>query len=355
MTDNNSDKSGVNAANEVGVAPDARFFIRLGGQSVADIARLTEGRALDVDGARLLNTVSALDTATPYALAYCENPNKAGETLRTADAGAVFVPEGWDAPGELSFAPIFVKSPKGAFAFTAQRIVAERKLSAGPLIHPEADIAAGAIVEPGAVIGAGVQIGAGSRIGANAVIQPGVAIGRNTQIGPGTSLQCALIGDDVVIAPKAVIGWAGFGLAGFGGRQLDMPQYGRAIIQDGVSLGAGVCIDRGAFGDTVIGEGTKIDNMVHIAHNVVIGRNVTIAACSAMSGSVTVGDGVLMGGSVGIADHVHIGAGSVLAARSGVICDIPPGEVWAGYPARPRRQWLREAAWVSRGARRRTD
>ena len=355
MTDNNSDKSGVNAANEVGVAPDARFFIRLGGQSVADIARLTEGRALDVDGARILNTVSALDTATPYALAYCENPKKAVETLRTADAGAVFLPEGWDAPGELSFAPIFVKSPKGAFAFTAQRIVAERKLSAGPLIHPEADIAAGAMVEPGAVIGAGVQIGAGSRIGANAVIQPGVAIGRNTQIGPGASLQCALIGDDVVIAPKAVIGWAGFGLAGFGGRQLDMPQYGRAIIQDGVSLGAGVCIDRGAFGDTVIGEGTKIDNMVHIAHNVVIGRNVTIAACSAMSGSVTVGDGVLMGGSVGIADHVHIGAGSVLAARSGVICDIPPGEVWAGYPARPRRQWLREAAWVSRGARRRTD
>ncbi len=355
MTDNRSDKSGVDAANEVGVAPDSRFFIRLGAQSVTDLARLAGGRARNEDGARTLSTVSALETAAPNALAYCENPKKSGETLRTANAGAVFVPEGWDVPGDIHFAPIFVKSPKGAFAFTAQHIVAERKLSAGPLIHPEADIAAGAIVEPGAVIGAGVQIGAGSRIGANAVIQPGVAIGRNTQIGAGASLQCALIGDEVVIGPKVVVGWAGFGLAAFGGRQLDMPQYGRAIIQDGVSLGAGVCIDRGAFGDTVIGEGTKIDNMAHIAHNVVIGRNVTIAACSAMSGSVTVGDGALMGGSVGIADHVHIGAGSILAARSGVICDIPPGEVWAGYPARPRRQWLREAAWVSRAARRRTD
>lgn len=355
MTENRSDKSGADAANEVGVAPDARFFIRLGVQSAADLARLAGGRARDEDGARALSTVSALETAAPNALAYCDNPKKSGDILRTANAGAVFVPEGWDAPGDITFAPIFVKSPKGAFAFTAQYIVAERRLSPGALVHPDAEISPGAIIEPGAVIGAGVQIGARSRIGANAIIQPGVAIGRNTQIGAGVSLQCALIGDDVVIAPKAVIGWAGFGLAGFDGRQLDMPQYGRAIIQDGVSLGAGVCIDRGAFGDTVIGEGSKVDNMVHIAHNVMIGRNVTIAACSAMSGSVTVGDGALMGGSVGIADHVHIGAGSVLAARSGVICDIPPGEVWAGYPARPRRQWLREAAWVSRGARRRTD
>lgn len=355
MTENRSDTSGADATNEVGVAPDGRFFVLVGAQSVTDLARLAGGRARNDDSAREISTIGALETAASNALAYCDNPKKSGEILRTASAGAVFVPEGWDAPDDIRFAPIFVKSPKGAFAFTAPSIVAERQLSAGPLLHPEAEIAPGAIIEPGAVIGAGVQIGAGSRIGANAIIHPGVAIGRNTYVGAGASVQCALIGDDVVIAPKVVIGWGGFGLAGFAGRQLDMPQYGRAIIQDGASLGASVCVDRGAFGDTVIGEGSKIDNMVHIAHNVVIGRNVTIAACSAMSGSVTVGDGALMGGSVGIADHVHIGAGSVLAARSGVICDIPPGEVWAGYPARPRRQWLREAAWVSRGARRRTD
>jgi UDP-3-O-[3-hydroxymyristoyl] glucosamine N-acyltransferase len=347
--------SGVDAALQAGVSPDGRFFTKLGAQSVADLARLAAGRVRDQDIGREISSVSALETAAPNALAYCENPQKAADALSASNAGAVFVPEGWDAPSDSRFAPIFVKSPKGAFALTAQRIIAERKLSPGPLIHPEAEIAEGAIVEPGAVIGAGVQIGAGSRIGANAVLQPGVAIGRNTQIGAGASIQCALIGDDVTIGPKVIVGWAGFGLAGFGGRQLDMPQYGRAIIQDGVSLGAATCIDRGAFGDTVIGEGTKIDNLVHVAHNVMIGRNVIIAACTAMSGSVTVGDGALMGGSVGIADHVHIGAGSVLAARSGVICDIPPGEVWAGYPARPRRQWLREAAWVSRGARRRTD
>lgn len=345
----------MNAADQAGVAPDVRFFVRLGPQSVADLSLLVGGRIRDADSRRSLSTVSALETSNPTALTYCDNPKKFGDALNASNAGAVFVPESWDPPKDVGFAPIFVKSPKGAFAFTAHRIVAERRLSAGSLIHPLTNIAASAVVEPGAVIGEGVQIGDGARIGANAVIQPGVAIGRNTQIGPGATIQCALLGDDVTIGPQVIVGWAGFGLAGFAGRQLDMPQYGRVILQDGVSLGASTCIDRGAFGDTVIGEGSKIDNLAHIAHNVVIGRNVTIAACTALSGSVTVGDGALMGGAVGIADHVHIGAGSVLAARSGVICDIPPGEVWAGYPARPRRQWLREAAWVSRAARRRSD
>lgn len=355
MTNKVLDNTGASVGELADVAPDVRFFVRLAPQSVENLSALAGGRARGEEYNRVIQTVSALEYSAPGALSYCDNPKKFGDALRATQAGAVFVPEGWDPPSCLRFAPIFVKSPKGAFAFTARHVVDERRLSPGALVHPTADIASGAIVEPGAVIGEGVRIGSGSRVGANAVIQPGVAIGRNTQIGAGATLQCALIGDNVTIGPKVIVGWGGFGLAAFNGRQLDMPQYGRVILQDGVSLGASTCIDRGAFGDTVIGEGTKIDNLAHVGHNVVIGRNVTIAACTAISGSVSVGDGALMGGAVGIADHVHIGAGSILAARSGVICDIPPGEVWAGYPARPRRQWLREAAWVSRGARRRSD
>lgn len=354
MTDGQKNTSGA-AADKAGVAPDARFFVRLGPRSVAEIAAIIGARTREQDADRSISTVSALEDSASNALSYCENPKKLQDTLLSSRAGAILVPENWEAPNGLPFAPLFVKSPKGAFAVAARRIVEERKLSPGASVHLTAEIAPGAIVEPGAIIGENARIGAGSRIGSNAVIQPGVTIGRNAQIGPGVSIQCALIGDDVTIGPNAVIGRAGFGLAGFAGRQVDVPQYGRAILQDGVSIGAVSCVDRGAFGDTVVGEGSKIDNMVHVAHNVAIGRNVTIVACSGISGSVTIGDGAVLAGAVGVADHINIGAGSTLAARSAVICDIPQGEVWAGYPARPRRQWLREAAWVSRGARRRSD
>jgi UDP-3-O-[3-hydroxymyristoyl] glucosamine N-acyltransferase len=128
---------------------------------------------------------------------------------------------------------------------------------------------------------------------------------------------------------------------------VDVPQLGRVIIQDGVTVGAGTCIDRGAWDDTVIGENTKIDNMVQIAHNVRIGRNCAIAAQVGMSGSVTVGDGVQMGGQVGIADHAQIGDGAAIAAQSGITKGVPAGQVWAGYPARPTRQWARETAWLT--------
>ncbi len=129
-----------------------------------------------------------------------------------------------------------------------------------------------------------------------------------------------------------------------------MPQLGRVIVQDGVTVGANSCIDRGAYDDTVIGENTKIDNLVMIAHNCVIGRNCLIAAHAGISGSVTVGDGVIFGGKAGIGDHIAIGAGARVAAGAGVLADIPAGETWSGYPAKPIRQFLRETVWVSKQA-----
>jgi UDP-3-O-[3-hydroxymyristoyl] glucosamine N-acyltransferase len=205
------------------------------------------------------------------------------------------------------------------------------------------------------VIGAGAAIGAESEIGPNAVIGPGVAIGRRCKIGARVSIAFALIGDEVSILAGAVLGEQGFGVAGDASGPIDVPHLGRVIVQDRVTLGANSTIDRGVFNDTIIGEASKIDNLCHVAHNCVLGRGVLVAAFAGISGSTIVGDGVTMGGRVGVADHRTIGAGATIAGGAAVFQDVPKGEVWSGYPAKPLRKWLREAAWLSRKAGARDD
>ena len=211
-----------------------------------------------------------------------------------------------------------------------------------PSVHESARVA------PTAFIGAGAAIGAGTTIGPGAVIGPGVQIGEKSSIGANVCVRCALIGNHVKLYSGASIGEAGFGVTGGPDGAEDVPQWGRVIIQDYVTVGANSCIDRGAFSDTIIGERTKIDNLVQIAHNVVVGRNVMMASFTGISGTTRVDDGVVMGGRVGIADHVHIGAGAKLAASSGIFRDIPAGETWGGVPAKPLRQYLREIAWIQK-------
>jgi len=191
-------------------------------------------------------------------------------------------------------------------------------------------------------------VGAGSEIGPNSVIGRGVQIGRNCKIGANVSIQCALIGDGVSILSGARIGEAGFGVMPGPLGPLDAPQYGRVIIQDGVTIGANTTVDRGAFDDTVIGENSKIDNLCQIAHNAVLGRGVMIAAFGGVSGTVQLGDDVMLGGRVGVADHVNVGEGAQLAASAGVFRDVPDGEVWGGTPAKPIRQWMKETAWLNK-------
>jgi UDP-3-O-[3-hydroxymyristoyl] glucosamine N-acyltransferase len=200
------------------------------------------------------------------------------------------------------------------------------------------------------VLGAGVRIGRGSRICANTVIGPGVQIGRDCVIGSNVTVSFALIGDRVKLYAGARIGEAGFGATGTAAGVMDIPQLGRVILQDGVTVGANSCIDRGAYDDTVIGENTKIDNLVMVGHNCVIGRNCLLVANTGISGSVTVGDNVIFGGKAGIGDHITIGEGARVAAGAGVLADIPAGETWSGYPARPIRQFLRETVWLAKQA-----
>jgi UDP-3-O-[3-hydroxymyristoyl] glucosamine N-acyltransferase len=243
-----------------------------------------------------------------------------------------------------------VAAPKQLFSELVNRLVVPHSdadhemVDASAMVHPSAKVCAGAVVGPGAAIGEGTVLLPG------AVVGPGVQIGRNGRIGSGAVIRCALLGDNVTILSGAVIGEQGFGVyAGKTGLR-DVPHIGRVIIQDNVSIGAKTCVDRGVFGDTIVGEGSKIDNLCQIAHNVEIGRSVVMAAFCGISGSTVIEDGVQIAGSVGIADHVRIGKGALLAAGARIMRDIPAGETWGGFPAKPFREWLREVAWLGKNA-----
>jgi UDP-3-O-[3-hydroxymyristoyl] glucosamine N-acyltransferase len=222
----------------------------------------------------------------------------------------------------------------------------------GAHVHPQARLESGVVVDPGAVIGPRAEIGAGSVIGAAAAIGPGVRIGRNCAVGAGASIVHALIGDRVIVHPGCRIGQDGFGYVMGAGGHAKVPQVGRVIIQDNVEIGANTAIDRGANRDTIIGEGTKIDNLVQVGHNVVIGRHCVIVAQTGISGSVTLCDYVVLGARVGINNHVTIGEGAQIAAISVVNSDVPPGARWGGTPAKPVKQWFREMLTLERLAER---
>jgi UDP-3-O-[3-hydroxymyristoyl] glucosamine N-acyltransferase len=219
-------------------------------------------------------------------------------------------------------------------------------------VHPSARLEAGVVVDPFAAIGSRAEIGAGTLIGSGAVIGPDVCVGRLCTVGAGATIQNALIGDRVIIHPGARIGQDGFGYLPDAKGHQKIPQIRRVIIQDDVAIGANTTIDRGSTRDTVIGEGTKVDNLVQIAHNVSIGRHCLIATQTGLAGGVTVGDFVMMGARVGIADHVVIGDRAMLADQSGVTTNIPSGARYGGAPAEPSREAVATVAAPRRLARR---
>ncbi|MDN2581552.1 UDP-3-O-(3-hydroxymyristoyl)glucosamine N-acyltransferase [Aquibium sp. ELW1220] len=250
-------------------------------------------------------------------------------------------------------AVILARHPAVAFARIGRALYPEavrgirlaaipQAISDSAVVSPRAIVEDGASIGAGAVIGDGAEIGRGSVIAPNAVIGADCRIGRDCYIGPGASILASLIGNRVTIHGGARIGQDGFGFHPGPAGLEKIPQIGRVIIQDDVEIGANTTIDRGALDDTVVGEGTKIDNLVQIGHNVRIGRHCAIAAQAGISGSVIIGDGVLLGGRAGISDHVTIGNGAQIAAGSGLMHDVPAGERWAGFPAKLATEFFRE-------------
>jgi UDP-3-O-[3-hydroxymyristoyl] glucosamine N-acyltransferase len=330
--------------------------------TTGEIAAMTRAKLREGDPAdRRIRNIAPLDTAGPADLSFLDNSKYLGDAAVTR-AGACLAGPRFAAslpPGvavlEIAHAyPAFVAVTRKLFpdALRPSSLFETQGRAASAQVHPTARLEAGVIVDPLAVIGPRAEIGTGTLIGPGAVIGPDVRIGRDCAIGAHASVLCALIGDRVIIHPGARIGQDGFGyLPGPQGHQ-KIPQTRRVIIQDDVEIGANSTVDRGSTRDTVIGEGTKIDNLVQIAHNVVVGRHCLIASQTGISGSVKVGDFVIMGGQAGIADHVTVGSHVMLAGQAGVGTDIRDGERWGGSPAVPAREWMQGVAALRRLARR---
>ncbi|HEY1224252.1 MAG TPA: UDP-3-O-(3-hydroxymyristoyl)glucosamine N-acyltransferase [Brevundimonas sp.] len=330
--------------------PDSRFFDTLEPMTTEGLAEHIGGTLLRGAGV-MIHAVAPLASADDRSVAFLSD-RKFAQALADTRAGCVIVAAAFAELAPADAAVIVSPEPQAAWA-RASALLHRPVMLDRAATFAEAAEDDSVVIEPGAAIGKGARIGRGTRIGANSVIGPGVQIGRDCHIGPNVTIGFALLGDRVRLLAGARIGEAGFGAAGSSQGPVDIPQLGRVILQDGVSVGANSCIDRGAYDDTVIGENSKIDNLVMIGHNCVIGRNALMAAQSGISGSVTVGDNVMFGGQAGVGDHITIGKGARVAAGGGVLSDVPPGETWSGYPARPLRQFLRETVWLSKQAKRR--
>lgn len=326
--------------------------IRLGDLAVALGAELADAAHAD----RIVRSVSPVNRAKDGDLCYILSRKMRAE-LDTSAATAILCDPSLASLVPAHISVLLSKRPHTAFAqagallhpsaMSPEVMTSTSAIAPGAYVDPEARLEPGVTVEPMAVIGKGAEIGEGSHIGPGAVIGADVRIGRDCTISAGATVQYALIGNNVIIHPGARIGQDGFGYApGPKPGMIKIVQIGRVIIQDHVEIGANTTIDRGTMDDTVIGEGTKIDNQVQVGHNVRIGRHCGIVSGVGIAGSTRIGDGVMIGGASGINGHITIGDGVQIAAMSGVVSDIPAGEKYGGIPARPMRDFLRDMAEI---------
>ena len=338
------------------------FFRRSETPSIAEVANWTGATSpAQADGTTLLTAVAPLDHAGPGSLTFLDNPRYAADLAKTR-AAACLVTQRHAANVPAGTVALVVAEPYRAVAIVLARLYPDALrpgsvfgaggISPGAFIHPEARLEPDVTIDPGAVIGPRVEIGSRSVIGANAVIGPDVRIGRGCSIGPQVTVLNALVGNAVIIHPGARIGQDGFGFAMSARGHAKVAQIGRVIIQDDVEIGANTTVDRGSNRDTIIGEGTKIDNLVQIAHNVVIGRHCIIVSQAGISGSTTLGDFAALGGQAGLTGHLTIGTGAQIGAQAGVMADVPAGARIVGSPAQPVRDLFKQTAVLKRLAAR---
>lgn len=314
---------------------DSRFFQCAGPFTLDKIAELTGAKLRPPKNGKAVKSVAdvaPLESATPGHISFLDNV-KYLDAFAESKAAACFVREKYAdrAPSDMTL--LITDDPYYAYALTAQQF------------YPQDDtdgISKHAHVAKSARLGKGTQIDAGAVIGDN------VVIGEHCHIGANVTISHAIIGNHVTVKPGAHIGQSGFGWAigkkGF----TKVPQLGRVMIGNHVEIGAGTCIDRGAGPDTVIGDHTKIDNLVQIGHNVQVGQHVVIVSQVGISGSTKIGNGVMLGGQVGIAGHITIGDGAKLAAKSGVFSDVPAGVTYGGFPAIPTREWHKQTVTLTK-------
>jgi UDP-3-O-[3-hydroxymyristoyl] glucosamine N-acyltransferase len=337
---------------------DFEFFALAGAPTVEDIVEWTGAQA--PDGANLsasIQGVAPLESGGVGDLVFLDNPKYAFALLETRATACLTTQRFADKVAHNTI-PLISKDPYRAFAMALAHLYPQAmrpasafgstSVSSHAVVHPEATLNVGVVVDPGAVIGPLAVIGAGTIVGANSVIGPGVRIGRDCSIGAHATVQHALVGDRVIVHPGVRIGQDGFGFAMGPKGHLKVPQVGRVIIQNDVEIGANSTIDRGANRDTIIGEGTKIDNLVQIGHNVVIGRHCVIVSQVGISGSTELGDFVACGGQAGLTGHLKIGTGAQIAAQSGVMTDVPAGIRWGGSPGMPMKDYLRRVVTLDK-------
>jgi UDP-3-O-[3-hydroxymyristoyl] glucosamine N-acyltransferase len=327
---------------------DPRFFRRSGPFRLEDIADEVGAELLDPSTKDvMICDIASLDAAGPGELSFF-NHSQHLNAFRATQASAVVTTRDFALNGPRGVCLMSVDQPQLAFArigllyYPSDR--PEPEISADARIDPSAVIGKGSRIDAGAVIGAGTEIGPGCHIACHAVIGSGVVLGNDSAVGANSCISHAIIGARVQIATGVSIGGQGFGFVPTANGRLRIPQLGRVIIEDDVEIGANCTVDRGSTGDTVIGAGTVLDNLVHIAHNVRLGRHCVICGQVGIAGSTVVGDGVMIGGQLGISDHLHIGSGARIASKSGVIRDVNEREAVGGYPAMPIREWHRQTA-----------
>ena len=313
---------------------------------VSEISRLLNGTP-EGDGEREIHGVAALDAAGPPELSYAEGP-RALERARDSRAGCLLVPEGVSLPGQTTIA---VPNPKLALVRAVEALLPAEPPPPG--IHSTAVVAPDAQLASDVSIGAHVVIEGGVSVGQGTRLKPGVFLGEGVQVGARCTLYPrvtvypgARIGNQVILHAGVVVGSDGFGYVFANGRHIKFPQLGKIVIEDDVEIGSNTTLDRGSLGITVIGQGTKIDNLVQIAHNVRIGRHCVIASQTGISGSVDIGDYVVMAGQVGIGDHVRIEDRVTIGGQAGILPGkiVRSGSIIWGTPSRPLSEFKKTFA-----------
>ncbi|KZL21886.1 UDP-3-O-(3-hydroxymyristoyl)glucosamine N-acyltransferase [Pseudovibrio axinellae] len=333
------------------------FFPEAQKITIKQIAEWAGAEIVRGDGDLTISGVVPLDAGVAGTLVFIDNPKYLDQLTETHATACLVskkhlekVPEG--------VIPLLAKEPYRSLSKVLAKLypsamrplpaTSERGVSAAAFVEDSAVLGEGVIVEAGAVIGAGVVIGAGSVVGPNAVIASNCQLGELCSIGANSSVQHSVLGDRVIIHPNVSLGQDGFGFAMGAGGHIKVPQVGRVVIGNDVEIGAGSCVDRGANRDTIVDDGTKIDNQVQIGHNANIGKHCVIVSQVGISGSATLEDYVVMGGKSGVSGHVRVGMGAQIAGVSAVHEDLAPGGRYGGVPARPIREWFKEITMIRR-------